>query len=246
MDVQQVMLAQLAVDFNTTPAALAGGANLFTKKEADPRKRAYENGDALLQILCYGGIAVCNTLDEGLRLELEKTQRERDGAWFLTMRNLARLDEALRPYGQRLIDIHQYSIPSADRPEPEPVRNVVWFEGAELERFRGDDRFDEALVFNPAWPDQLAVAAVENGEILGMAAASADAAHMWQIGINVLPGQRGRGLGAGLVAMLKRAVLERGILPFYSTAVSHTVSHRVAAAAGFVPAWVEAYSGKLE
>ena len=41
-------------------------------------------------------------------------------------------------------------------------------------QFRGDDRFDQVFAFDPDAPDVLGMAAVKDGEILGMAGASAD------------------------------------------------------------------------
>ena len=54
------------------------------------------------------------------------------------------------------------------------------YEKEELEIFRGDIRFKEALSFIETSPDMLAVTWEEKGEILGMAGASADCKDMWQ------------------------------------------------------------------
>ena len=70
-----------------------------------------------------------------------------------------------------------------------------------------------------------------------MAGASADSDTMWQIGINVEPGARRRGLATVLVSLLKDEILDRGILPYYGTAMSHIGSLRVAVGSGFIPAW---------
>lgn len=116
---------------------------------------------------------------------------------------------------------------------------TVWYERDEIAQFAGDGRFSEAFAFCPDAPDMLGVAAVQNGEILAMAGASADSPYLWQLGINVLPHARGRGIGAALIARLKNAVIARGKLPYYGTAVSHIASQRVALKAGFLPAWAE-------
>ena len=90
------------------------------------------------------------------------------------------------------------------------------------------------------------LAALEDGRILGMAGASADSPMMWQIGINVEPEARGKGVAALLVTLLKNDILERGVLPFYGTAMSHIASQRVALAAGFRPAWAELVTEKIK
>lgn len=66
-----------------------------------------------------------------------------------------------------------------------------------------------------------------------------------QIGIDVLPQYRGKGIGTNLVTLLKQELLNRGKIPYYGTAVSHINSKNVAINAGFFPAWAEVYSRKI-
>ena len=244
--IREAVERQLGIDFGVEPAALRAGRNLFAPKTADPRKRAYENGSALLNVLCVNGIAVFSAADEKLSAEMEKLFGEYDAAWLFEIGALRRLDAALRPYGQRLRSAHLYFSPIpgfSPRAAALPGdARAVWYERETLHAFYGDERFSEALGFNEGWPDVLAVTAESGGEILGMAGASRDSETLYQIGINVTEKARRVGLGAALVALLKDELLRRGVVPFYGTAASHTVSQRVAFDAGFAPAWSEAYS----
>lgn len=106
----------------------------------------------------------------------------------------------------------------------EPISNVKWYENEDILQFKNDERFREALAFDENHPDVLAVAAFGGGNIMGMAGASADSKTMWQIGIDVLPGFRGKGAGSNLVKLLKGAVLKKGKVPFYGTVESHVYS----------------------
>ena len=89
------------------------------------------------------------------------------------------------------------------------------------------------------------MAAVREGEILGMAGASADSPDMWQIGINVDTNARGCGIGTILVTLLKNEILKRGKLPYYGTAFSHLASQRVALSSGFEPMWAELITSQV-
>ena len=71
------------------------------------------------------------------------------------------------------------------------------------------------------------------------AACSADCGGMWQIGVDVLPEYRRRGVAAALTSRLALEVLARGKVPFYCSAWSNLPSVRNAVRSGFVPAWVE-------
>ena len=87
--------------------------------------------------------------------------------------------------------------------------------------------------------DRLAMGAFDGGKLVGLAGCSADCDTMWQIGIDVLPAYRGRGIAAALTSQLAAAVLERGIVPFYCCAWSNIGSARNAIKSGFRPAWVQ-------
>ncbi len=127
-----------------------------------------------------------------------------------------------------------------------PTYQIKWFEQQDIHQFKGDDRFSEALAFEETHPDVLAVAAFDGDRIMGMAGASADSKTMWQIGIDVIPEYRGKGIGASLTALLKQEVLKRGKIPFYGTVESHDISKNIAIRAGFIPAWAELQSRKIE
>ena len=62
---------------------------------------------------------------------------------------------------------------------------------------------------------------------------------MWQIGIDVLPQYRGRGVAAALVSRLAQETFARGKVPFYCAAWSNIPSKRTALRCGFFPAWVQ-------
>ena len=88
----------------------------------------------------------------------------------------------------------------------------------------------------------LAVCAVENDTILGMASVTRDTEKMWQVGVNVTKEGEGKGIGAYVTSLLKERLLERGILPFYSTVESHIKSQKVAFQSGFEPVFYEMFS----
>ena len=110
----------------------------------------------------------------------------------------------------------------------------------------GDKRFTSALSGDENRPDMLAVAAIIDGEIAGLAGASSDSPTAWQIGLNVLPAYRNRRIGTTLTALLAKEVESRGFLPFYGTGSSHIQSQNVAVGAGFVPAWWELYTKEIK
>jgi predicted GNAT family acetyltransferase len=61
---------------------------------------------------------------------------------------------------------------------------------------------------------------------------------MWQIGVDVLPEYRRRGIAAAVTSRLAIEILKRGKVPFYCAAWCNLTSVRNAIRCGFRPAWV--------
>lgn len=135
----------------------------------------------------------------------------------------------------------------------------------QIESFRGDKRYSNALGFSTTRPDVLVLAAYpvdENAskapdapaagesapvhaDPIAMVGLSDDSPIMRQIGIDVLPAFRGAGIASALVRDAARLTLAEGYLPFYGTSPSHMLSQRVAMNAGLVPTWWEYVSTSL-
>lgn len=132
----------------------------------------------------------------------------------------------------------------------------------QIERFRGDKRYSNALGFSVTRPDVLVLAAypVEEdaadvpaagesdpalADPIALVGVSDDSPIMRQIGIDVLPAWRGAGIASVLVRDAARLTLAEGYLPFYGTSPSHMLSQRVAMNAGLVPTWWEYVSTSL-
>lgn len=234
---------QLALDYSCTMEELSQtGITVHTGNVREGR-RVYDHDGCYMKILCLGTGAVIRTQEEMLPWVRENLCGT-DPAWLFEYPVLRRLDRELNTYGHEIADVHHYYLPVGDGRETSPRFLVRWYEEMEIPVFEGDDRFGEAFVFGAAYPNALAVAAMDGETIMGMAGASADSEHLWQIGIDVLPAYRGKGIGANLTALLSEEILRRGKVPFYGTAQSHIMSQRVAIQAGFLPAWAEAFTRK--
>ena len=111
----------------------------------------------------------------------------------------------------------------------------------EIAPFYGDERFPNAICQPraPQRPDRMVVCAMDGEEIMGMAGCSEDAPGWLQIGIDVMPAYRSRGVGTYLTTLLKNRILETGGIPFYGTSISNYHSWNIALNSGFRPAWVE-------
>ncbi len=87
--------------------------------------------------------------------------------------------------------------------------------------------------------DVLGMGAYDKDELIGFAACSADGENMWQIGIDVLPNYRNKGIASALTNKLAFEIIKRGKVPFYCCAWSNIKSVRNAIKSGFKPSWVQ-------
>ena len=88
--------------------------------------------------------------------------------------------------------------------------------------------------------------AYDGESIMGMAGCSEDAPGWLQIGIDVLPEYRSKGVATYLVTLLKNKILEEGHIPFYGTSLSNYHSWNIALNCGFRPVWVEIGAEKIK
>lgn len=153
--------------------------------------------------------------------------------------NLYVLNEAFMPYGQRVCFMAEYFLPV-----PELLRDCNC--GYELRVLQQEDFTDlyvdtwsNALCEKRKELDVLGVGAYDHGTLAGLAACSADCDTMWQIGIDVLPQYRQKGIARALTSRLAMEILQRGKVPFYCAAWSNIRSVRNALSSGFRPAWIE-------
>lgn len=160
--------------------------------------------------------------------------------------NLRWLNRRLEPLGQAVCLMAEYYLPDVNRLMPLPCAYAL----------RVLNQTDFADLYLPQWSnalcrerkhlDVLGVGAYDGGRLVGLAGCSADAEEMWQIGVDVLPEYRRRGIASALTARLALEILERGKVPFYCTAWSNLRSVRNAIKSGFLPAWVEMTVKQIE
>ena len=144
--------------------------------------------------------------------------------------------------GYQILGPYDYSLTSSQdiRPMRVPEGYSVEIGGPEL-----------AAGLEPTdWPNAVSVGRDEerptmfvsmakyHGRVVGLACISADSDLVWQIGIDVAAGHRGRRVGVALTSGLASAALEQDKIPYYGTSFGNIPSKRTAQSAGFYPAWV--------
>ncbi|MBQ2668872.1 MAG: GNAT family N-acetyltransferase [Clostridia bacterium] len=244
------MMAQLALEYNTEPTAFTKEGLTLTTPALHEGQRIYSHEMPFFAMATTGNSVVI-TVDERLHAPLRALAEEAEDLHRLyEFYNLQKIEALLKPYGYGVRGtVHMY-LPGESFPE-KPLSDAFsykWFETEEdIASFYPNEQFTMALSeqYNPDRPDVIALAAMDGDHIIAVAGASADTKTLWQVGIDVLPAYRNRGLGTALVCALCRRIEEKGFLPFYGTAVANIHSQIIAVRCGFRPTWTETLTYKL-
>ena len=149
------------------------------------------------------------------------------------------LNKQIEPKGYTVCFMAEYYLPDLNRLTSLPcayelrVLSPKDFEGLYL------PEWSNALCSYRKNLDVLAVGAYDGENLVGLAGCSSDANEMWQIGVDVLPEYRRKGIASALTSRLALEILKRDKVPFYCSAWSNIRSMRNAIKSGFLPAWME-------
>jgi len=234
----------LALEYNCSPGDFEKGENVITEPALLPGRRVYSEKAPFFSMVTTGGNAVI-TAEPCLHPFLREYVKDRQGHWLFELPKLLTLEKELEKYGYTLFQSYHMFLPKTSV-APEREYAVRWYDEKALTCFYGDSRFGNALCANSHRPDRMAVAAFCGDQLMGLAGCSEDAPGWMQIGIDVLPEFRSRGVGTYLVTLMKNRIEEMGAIPFYGTSLSNYHSWNIALNAGFKPAWVEIVANKGE
>ncbi len=231
---------QLAIDYNCKPEDFDSDENTLTLPAKNEGRREYSENIPFFSMATMGKGAVISA-DEKMHPFFKGFIKDRKGFWLFEEDKLFEIQTQFIKYEKNLFQTHHMFLPDTKPLNIKPNFEIKWFEQKDIEQFYGDKRFPNAFCekYEPNRPDVLGVGTIIDGEIAGMAGCSADSKILWQVGIDVMPKYRGKGIGTALVGILKEEVFKRGAIPFYGTGPANIHSQNIALNCGFYPAWVE-------
>ncbi|WNS46826.1 GNAT family N-acetyltransferase [Paenibacillus sp. MMS20-IR301] len=230
--------SQLALDLNCSVDDLNSGRDslVFVEAKENPGCRPFPRKERYFEILSMGQSIIVSATPERLQIARIMMQgNSRDAIFSL-------------PF---IRGLYLHFLPDIIRMQPVTPPGSFTFElirREEVVRLFDAARFNEAVIYDPElpWQTDLAMLAMQDGEIAGVAGASQTCAKLWQIGIEVLPQYRNMGLAGYLVNRLTYEILECGGIPSYDVIASNIASQRVAHRLGYFPAWVSDWRCNFE
>lgn len=206
----KIAMRQSALELGCRAEDFVCGENIaLPAAPANPAARRYLSLPQDCALVSYGTNVVAAASDRLLPDVREYISRYAAAHCFETP-NLLVLEDALRAHGFRVCFMAEYFL-------PDPARLDAGACGFSIREMHP---LDFAPLYLPEWSnalcsdrrdlDVLGMGAYDGDCLVGLAACSADCADMWQIGVDVLPAYRLRGIASTLTARLALAVLARG------------------------------------
>ena len=234
----QIALQQSAYDCNCSPEDFLKEEHVVTLSGKHPKARKYLPLPFECDLVSYGNNVVAQTSDRLTEVVREYISKYVIAHSFETP-NVHVLDEMLLPYHLKVCFTAVYYLPDVDKirefPCPYEMRVLHQEDFADLYL----PQWSNALCEKRKHLDVLGVGAYDNGELIGLAGCSADCEMMYQIGVDVLPEYRRKGVASAVTSRLALEILALDKVPFYCAAWCNIKSVRNAIRSGFRPAWVE-------
>lgn len=237
-DVLKIAIEQSAEDIGCKAEDFLADENRIVPLKLGANAKKYYKLPIGCNFISYGNNVVAAAGDETFEIVKEYLSKFEFYHCFETP-NIRWLNERIESLGLTVCFMAEYYLPDLNRLTELPCEYEIRI----LEKGQFDELYvaewSNALCADRKPLDMLAAGAYDDGKLIGLAACSADAEEMWQIGVDVLPQYRRKGIASALTSKLALEILERGKVPFYCTAWSNVRSVRNAIKSGLIPAWAE-------
>lgn len=244
-DILEIAMRQSANDLGCESSDLSCAKNKVVLSSVHEKARKYLTLPFFCNLVSYGSNIVASVSPEFAETAKAYINRYPAEHCFETP-HMNVFAEMLRPHGHGICFMAEYFLPDVDTLHalPCPYRAELLTPKDFKELYL--PQWSNALCEKRKELDMIGIGAYDGKKLVGFAGASADCEEMWQIGIDVLPEYRKKGIAAALTSRLALEILERGKVPFYCAAWSNIPSVRNAIKSGFRPAWVEMTAKPLD
>lgn len=244
-EILEIAMRQSAIDGSCQWQDFQKEENVVVISKEQEQARRYLKLPFDCNLISYGNNVVASVKEELAETVKQYINRYPQQHCFETP-NFHVLNDALERKNLRVCFMAEYFLPDVEVLKELPceykLKVLIPADFSDLYK----PEWSNALCEDRKQLDVIGVGAYDNGQLVGLAGASADCDSMWQIGVDVLPAYRRKGIASALTSRLALEILERGKVPFYCAAWCNIKSVRNAIKSGFRPAWVEMTAKPME
>ena len=237
-EILQIALQQSAYDCNCSVEDFLLNENKVVFSQKNEKARVYLPLPLECDLVSYGNNIVAQVSPRMQDVVTSYINKYAVARCFESP-NVIALNEKLAEFGYKVCFMAEYFLP--DMNELKEISCEYELKVLYPYDFKGcyTKEWSNALCEDRKHLDKLAVGAFDNGKLVGLAGCSSDCEMMYQIGVDVLPEYRKKGIASSITSRLAIEILKLGKVPFYCAAWSNIKSVRNAIRSGFRPAWVE-------
>ncbi len=237
-EIIKIAMQQSAYDIGCVPEDFLKNEAVIVSFQLGKHAKKYYREPIGCNFISYGSNIVAATREEYQDFVNEYIHKFEFYHCFETP-NIHWLDKKLEQFGQKICFMAEYWLPDMGSMREIPCDYEIKVLTTNDFKDLYTSEWSNALCNDRKELDVLGVGAYDNGNLIALAGCSADAEQMWQIGIDVLPSYRRKGIASSLVSKLALEIIKHGKGPCYCCAWSNIKSAKTAIRAGFRPCWVE-------
>lgn len=234
----KIALQQSAYDYNCNWKDFLQAANKVVLSKENVNARCYLSLPLECSLVSYGNNIIAQASEPLISVVTSYINKYPIEHCFETP-NMNVLNEALLKHNLKICFMAEYFLPDMTKikrlPCEFPLKVLHQADFTELYT----DEWSNALCKDRKDKDILGIGAYDRDKLIGLSACSADCETMYQIGVDVLPVYRRKGIASALTSSLAMEITALGKVPFYCAAWSNIKSVRNAIKSGFRPSWVE-------
>jgi GNAT superfamily N-acetyltransferase len=240
----QIAMQQQAIDYNCAPDDFCSSENVVVISNENPKARAYLELPFFCALTSFGNNIVAS-VNESIADFVSEYINDKKIEDCFAPPNIFMLNDELRKHGCQITFCAQRSLPDINLIKP---ISCVY----ELRIIQPDEYLE--LYDRPEWSsvtgsgkrkhlDRTAIGAYDGDKLIGLVGCQASCDSMWQMGTEVLPDYRRKGVAKALTAKLTLELLSIGVVPFSGNRWANLPSLKTQLSRGFKPAWVEMTAG---
>lgn len=237
-DILQIALEQSAIDCNCNASDFLQSKNKVVISAKHQRARSYLSLPFECDLVSYGHNIVAQ-VSPRMRDTVEWYINKYEAEHCFESPNVIALNEKLAVFDYKVCFMAEYFLPDIAKISKHDCGFKLKVLTPNMFESYYTPQWKNALCLARKHLDKLAVGAFDGERLVGLAGCSADCDTMYQIGVDVLPEYREKGIATAVTSMLAEETLNMGKVPFYCAAWSNIKSVRNALKCGFKPTWTE-------
>ena len=235
-----IAMQQQAIDYNCSPEDFISNENVVVISKENPKARAYLKLPFTCALTSFGNNIVASVQSEMVDFISEYIKDKKIEDCFVPP-NIFTLNDELQKHNAQITFCAQRQIPDVNLIKPIPC---IY----ELRNLHPEEY--SSLYGHPEWSnvtgsgkrkhlDRIAIGAFDGDKLIGLVGSEESCETMWQIGFEVLPNYRGKGIAKALTAKISLEILSIGIVPFPGNRWANIRSLKTQISCGYKSAWVE-------